>query len=1445
MADPDISVDVLRDEAAEEGDVCRVCRVEGDDDDPLIYPCKCSGSVRYVHPSCFKSWLAHSQKQRCEICGHPYTFSKIYQSYIPSTIPFLVYLRQAGLFLQRIAYNVVRVELAILAWLVVLPSCNMFTLQGVVWMADQLPWSFTSVPSSGNSSHSEGALQALTNSSLVNSTSPASLQEQISQSRVVPRLMTGITILVERLFRLVTFAWVTYSEEEELSAVIRFLFRGQLLTIVLAAAVFGVMVLRTVLEENAFGRDFGPAHPESDEPVDPDEWIVRKGVAYKKDEAGMEELRKAEAPLQLDNKQREEVKKLVGVLKETRATTRTRKADVGKKRARKEKGKQGEGESPKQMPDILGQPDDSEDIVLPDDMSILAAVDSNPETPHYPTSTASIDISSAEDSDNIDIPRTVLRPLFQRPAWSIEVTASTSSSERNPSASAGDQAPPLPDSPLALLDDEIDQRPLLGSLPMTPPRPSPALQSPMGVEYRAPELIGEKDGEDEESLAASPFKGKGKERAPDSSDRGSNNGLSTNPYNDISSEAQEPSTESDPVEAEVTHTIPRPIGEIPEQLRAEVEEAIMLLADEGLEVQMEEGARPFPQLDIQVAEVDDHVDVEFAEEGDWMWDDAGGEGFWGPVMEIVGIVGPWANLIQNLMICIVIGSAATTLLVGIPLMIGKTLLAADFVRSFLYTGRLVIKGTRVVTDPLIDISTEILRDVVVRPALSSFHALEAIVADKLGLQGVLSSRISHLDASIFSLFAAPFQSGDNHGGSKSIDILALIGNRTYRAYQRYRSFGMTAAFSTNLASRLWCLAVGYVGFITTFGSITLLGELDGAEGELGRSIAFIKVAIFTILDAIILPFLLGCSIDFYTIPLFSGASIWTRIDWFRTAPGSAYFVHLFIGSTFTYYFVTMLLWIRGDIRRGALYWMLDPRDPKFSITKQLLEKSTWWSVQRRFSIVKQHLIVQFWLFGVWCWGLKLLGSSSVPELRLSVGPISSIPFDLLFIHLAIPPSIKALRLQRRLRFLWRYLFRRAVALFGLTDLVYGKRKVGQLPDITPPAWLETLWKPADFIYRTFVEIYDPIQGGSVRAPSSNVTFENLHGRKPDKRGAFIALDESGSPKSQEDKIRLLRQDRLTRSKARDPKKDFTVLEIPPYWLARVWALIYLTLISLGIGIGVVTLLPVVLGRAAFDILGVKQLHDGYSFFAGCYILYFIAKISRAVGKYVVKSRRAGVLYHSSASTWLKRSVMSWINKVYTFSILFGVLPVLTGLCIELHLGILVRYGLALSVKPVIHLWDAWANGLVSLSVMIGVVEMYSPRIVRNRNANATYARIWSLHNIYRRPSRQTAKEVTTAVLPLALWGMLYILVPASIAVSMALLNIVRPSSAIAYLGMSTEEYNSFMCKLLAVTPRHSFHRLYISYSPHRIPNFDYPNHASPCTVLAQETLDSSTTIHDR
>jgi len=30
-------------------DTCRICSMPGDDEHPLFYPCKCSGTIKFIH----------------------------------------------------------------------------------------------------------------------------------------------------------------------------------------------------------------------------------------------------------------------------------------------------------------------------------------------------------------------------------------------------------------------------------------------------------------------------------------------------------------------------------------------------------------------------------------------------------------------------------------------------------------------------------------------------------------------------------------------------------------------------------------------------------------------------------------------------------------------------------------------------------------------------------------------------------------------------------------------------------------------------------------------------------------------------------------------------------------------------------------------------------------------------------------------------------------------------------------------------------------------------------------------------------------------------------------------------------------------------------------------------------------------------------------------------
>ncbi|KAI3863706.1 hypothetical protein MKW98_031298 [Papaver atlanticum] len=50
----------------EDEDVCRICRNPAESENPLKYPCACSGSIKFVHQDCLLQWLNYSNARRCE-----------------------------------------------------------------------------------------------------------------------------------------------------------------------------------------------------------------------------------------------------------------------------------------------------------------------------------------------------------------------------------------------------------------------------------------------------------------------------------------------------------------------------------------------------------------------------------------------------------------------------------------------------------------------------------------------------------------------------------------------------------------------------------------------------------------------------------------------------------------------------------------------------------------------------------------------------------------------------------------------------------------------------------------------------------------------------------------------------------------------------------------------------------------------------------------------------------------------------------------------------------------------------------------------------------------------------------------------------------------------------------------------------------------------------------
>eukprot|EP00026_Physarum_polycephalum_P001274 Phypoly_transcript_01275.p1 GENE.Phypoly_transcript_01275~~Phypoly_transcript_01275.p1 ORF type:complete len:826 (+),score=104.36 Phypoly_transcript_01275:222-2699(+) len=114
-------------EGDEEGDICRVCRTGASPDRPLNYPCKCSGSIRFIHQDCLMMWLTHSKTKYCELCGHQFEFTPIYAENAPAILP--PHEIVLGL-LQRAstgARGALRALLVMLCWLIIVPLATSAT----------------------------------------------------------------------------------------------------------------------------------------------------------------------------------------------------------------------------------------------------------------------------------------------------------------------------------------------------------------------------------------------------------------------------------------------------------------------------------------------------------------------------------------------------------------------------------------------------------------------------------------------------------------------------------------------------------------------------------------------------------------------------------------------------------------------------------------------------------------------------------------------------------------------------------------------------------------------------------------------------------------------------------------------------------------------------------------------------------------------------------------------------------------------------------------------------------------------------------------------------------------------------------------------------------------------------------------------------------------------
>ena len=125
-----------REGGIEDMDTCRICHGEATEEEPLFYPCKCSGSIKFVHQSCLVEWLSHSQKKHCELCKTAFRFTKLYDPNMPQSLPTPLFLRQALIQTLRTLVTWLRFVLVAFVWLGWLPWSMRAIWRALFWLAD-------------------------------------------------------------------------------------------------------------------------------------------------------------------------------------------------------------------------------------------------------------------------------------------------------------------------------------------------------------------------------------------------------------------------------------------------------------------------------------------------------------------------------------------------------------------------------------------------------------------------------------------------------------------------------------------------------------------------------------------------------------------------------------------------------------------------------------------------------------------------------------------------------------------------------------------------------------------------------------------------------------------------------------------------------------------------------------------------------------------------------------------------------------------------------------------------------------------------------------------------------------------------------------------------------------------------------------------------------------
>ncbi|KAJ5888706.1 Zinc finger RING-CH-type [Penicillium taxi] len=1307
-----------REKGFDDMDTCRICHGEATDEEPLFYPCKCSGSIKFVHQSCLVEWLSHSQKKHCELCKTAFRFTKLYDPHMPETLPTPVFLKQALIRCFRTLVTWLRFFLVGFVWLGWLPWSMRAIWRALFWLADGR-WSASArVAQSVANGTSSGLTDMTSTASSTANTMPSAQSSTSGFPPGDPLILALIKKVIPSLFLPALTSTVGQDGSGSTRAAstpkprhpswlsdVKCLnnFSSPTINNMIIDTLEGLII--TLVVQPMANIAEGEREAALQLIANANNRVIEQAQAQAEAEAERaepERIGRRDEPIQLGH--------------EIRSDTASPAPSWS--------------DSDDGLPVLERVPES-----LHDTFAAGNIVDPDRPVPQDPRTIAALrvmDVTTRSNGDRAELHRIIHEEgLQEEMAWLLDIV-----NREEPTAEAAEDTRIAENLQDALLDVDNDTT----TVYERPVDETNAFDDPQQVEESS--IIPQSNIQ-----------------AP----KGAVERLTDWFWGDIPNEN---GFNEELPEHDNEHIVPNadPFPPVPDRLEDPAANQVMA-ADAGLDGN-----------DIDAIEGDDFDGIMdlIGMQGPIFGLLQNGV-FCALLIAFTVAIGIWLPYLWG-KIALVLLANPVELIVGVPMtavtvvadialdtLIGALgyimytmtsvfrLLSSPF-SSLLPAVEWIPRGKFVATASLSLIDSSAHRLNKVGRAFLVFHESDIPMFSVLSHQALKlhQARLLVFFQSTFAVFkfvlhdfplrlvtlgvpgALTFDLDAVQLKSYAIHIQEQLVNFTkISLFSSPRAKLMMDASAAKAASatlpvdydlvtwdtkdRAIAISMGYLlatvmGFLYLRITGLLAGpnrgqRVDGIVGEvLLQAAGVMKVILIIGIEMIVFPLYCGSLLDLALLPLFSDTTVASRIAFTASSPLTSLFIHWFVGTCYMFHFALFVSMCRKILRNGVLYFIRDPDDPTFHPIRDVLERSITTQLRKiGFSALVYGALVIIFLGGV-VWGLHFSSPGILPIHWSASAPMLEFPVDLLFYNFVMPLAIQSVNPSDGLHEMYDWWFHKCAHFLRLSNFFFEERHPEEEGCHVRRSWWSLLsgaqgdWKHpiigpeeranAD---REARDVYFLRDGRYVRAPASDQV------RIP--KGTLVFLEVTEGNERVDGKPDL--DDGLHGRSS----TMFAKVYVPPKFWTRISAFIILIWFFTAIsGVGI-TVIPLVVGRKLISSCfpNPAPVNDIYAFSSGLFLVssfFYTACYCRTAISSIREQPEACLLSPQQLARFFVDLALVAVRLIYISITLVVLLPCLFALLTELYILIPAHTLIGDGQSHVVHVVQDWTLGVLYVQMAI-------------------------------------------------------------------------------------------------------------------------------------------------